>query len=263
MWILSNLLRAWYILLGLGLVTFVLTAVIERLPFSVTSAVALPYNYVYRAGINLRQASEGLIDRRSYRAEISNLKAAVDGLVEDNRQLVLEVENLQQLLAVRTEISSGAKFTVPVVVGSIDAIIERLTVGRGSRFGVVRNMPVVVPGGLVGIVTDVSAGKSLVRTITDPESRVGVTVRGKGGQGVAHGEPGGRVRVTDYRLKDTLNVGDLVETSSEGGLFPRGLLVGMIVEIPPPDPNDLHRTFMVRPAVDLSTLLQVTLIQPL
>ena len=64
-------------------------------------------------------------------------------------------------------------------------------------------------------------------------------------------------------MKDTLNVGDLVETSSEGGLFPRGLLVGMIVEIPPPDPNDLHRTFMVRPAVDLSTLLQVTLIQPL
>lgn len=259
----SSLLRAWYTLLGLGLVTFVLTSLVERLPFSITSSVALPYNYVYRAGINLRQAAEGLIDRRAYRAEIRNLQNTVGVLIDDNRQLAIEVENLRQLLAVRTQISSGAKVTVPIIGGGNDAIIERLTVGRGSKFGVVQNMPVVVPGGLVGIVTDVSTSKSLVRTITDPESRVGVTVRGKGGQGIAHGEPGGRVRVTDYRLKDNLKIGDLVETSSEGGLFPRGLLIGVIVEIPPPDPNDLHQTFLVRPAVDLSTLLQVTLIQPL
>jgi rod shape-determining protein MreC len=263
MWILSSLLRAWYTLLGLGLVTFVLAALVERLPFGITSAIAMPYNYVYRAGINLRQTAEGLVDRRSYRAQLRNLEVSVDNLLEDNRRLVLELERLRQLLEVRTEISPGAVFTVPVIGGGTDAIIERLTVGRGSTFGVVKNMPVVVPAGLVGLVTDVSVGKSLVRTITDSESRVGVTVRGKGGQGIAHGEPSGRVRVTGYRLKSALEIGDLVETSSQGGLFPRGLLVGVIVAIPTPDPNDLHRTFVIRPAVGLSTLLQVTLIQPL
>ncbi|MCW5819295.1 MAG: rod shape-determining protein MreC [Trueperaceae bacterium] len=128
--------------------------------------------------------------------------------------------------------------------------------------GVQRNLPVTVSEGLVGIVTDVASGSSIVRTVVDPQSRVGVTVRGKGGQGVAVGEVGGLVRVSRFMLDQPIVVGDVVETSSFGGLFPAGIRVGVVIEVEPVDPNDLRRTFIVRPSVELGTLQQVVLLAP-
>jgi rod shape-determining protein MreC len=128
--------------------------------------------------------------------------------------------------------------------------------------GVLLNMPVTVPEGLVGIITNVSPHNAVVRTVLDPQSRVGVTVRGRGGQGIAVGEVGGRIRVTDFIAEKPVEVGDKVETSSYGGLFPNGVLVGTVEQVLPPNPNELRRSFIVQPAVDLSTLSEVVLLAP-
>jgi rod shape-determining protein MreC len=91
---------------------------------------------------------------------------------------------------------------------------------------------------------------------------VGVTVEGKGGTGIAAGEVGGLVRVTRFNEAEALEVGDVVETSSIGGFFPRGVRVGVIESILEQDPNDLRRNFIVRPSVDFGTLLEVVLSIP-
>jgi len=158
--------------------------------------------------------------------------------------------------------SPGVLAVAPVVGSDGGAALARLRIGLGADAGVGRNMPVTVPAGLVGIVTDVARASAVVRTVVDPQSRVGVTVRGKGGQGVAIGEVGGLVRVSRFMLDQPVAVGDVVETSSYGGLFPAGVSVGEVVEVLPPDPNDLRRTFIVRPSVELATLQQVTLLTP-
>jgi rod shape-determining protein MreC len=101
-----------------------------------------------------------------------------------------------------------------------------------------------------------------VTTVLDPQSRVGVSVRGKGGQGIAVGEVGGLLRVTRFILDEPVEVGDVVETSSFGGLFPTGMLVGVVQEVLPPDPNELRRSFIVRPGVDLAILRDVTVLAP-
>ena len=119
-----------------------------------------------------------------------------------------------------------------------------------------------IPQGLVGRVVETSAGSAVVRTVLDPQSRVGITGRGRGGQGIAMGLPDGNIRVADFIEVDEVRVGDLVETNSIGGLYPRGVLVGTVVEVPLRDPNGLRRTFTVEPAVELSTLLEVALISP-
>jgi len=74
---------------------------------------------------------------------------------------------------------------------------------------------------------------------------------------------GGLVRVIDYFLDEPLEVGDRVETSSRGGLFPRGILVGDIIRVEAPDPNSLRQEFLVRPAVEVQNLLEVALIDPI
>jgi rod shape-determining protein MreC len=259
---LSNFFRAWYVFLALGLLTFVASAFVGRAPTTLSATVALPHQLPYRAGVTLRETLAGMVDRRALRTENAELRDALASSRDRVRELELEAARLRQILAIRDAQSPGVVTTAQVVGGSSGLTVESLTLGAGERDGVQPQMPVSVPAGLIGIVTDVSAGRSVVRTILDPESRVGVTVRGKGGQGVAVGEIGGRVRVVRFVESDEVAVGDVVETSSYGGLFPRGVRVGVVAEVLPPDPNDLRRSFLVEPSADLSTLLEVALIAP-
>lgn len=257
-----SLLRAWYAFLVLGLFTVLFTAYVGSVPADVTAAIALPHELLHRAGTNLRLALENAVDRRDHRVLLAEVEAELAAQREAARQLELELSRYRDAANVAMTQSPGVVAVAPVVGGDGTADLSRLRVGLGASSGVARNMPVTVAGGLVGIVTDVARGSAVVRTVVDPQSRVGVRVRGKGGQSVAVGEVGGMIRVTRFILEQPVMVGDVVETSSYGGLFPTGISVGEVVAVLPPDPNDLRRTFLVRPSVELATLTQVVLLAP-
>jgi len=259
---LSSFFRAWYVFVGLALLTFALTAFVGRVPLQLSAAVALPQAAFYRAGVHARLSVEALIERRDYRAEVDALRRSLVATEERARRLELQLAELERLLAARRTQSPAAMLSAPVVGRSAGGVADALTLGTGAAAGVVRGMPVTAPEGLVGIVTDVTARTTAVRTVLDPQSRVGVTVRGRGGQGVAVGDVAGLLRVDRFVAEDAVEVGDVVETSAVGGLFPRGLRVGVVVEVLPQDPNELRRSFMVAPAVDMATLLDVVLIAP-
>ena len=249
--------------LALGLLTFVFTAFVGTSPYPLSSAVSLPHNLLYSFGYNLRQVGRDLVDRRQHQTEIARLERHVAELDALARNLEIELENLRQIHQVRDTQSPGVVTTAPVTGVDSSPILARITIGAGRADGVVRNMPVTVPEGLVGIVTDAGERSASVRLLTDPESRIGVTVRGRGGQGIAMGELGEVIRVANYVEAEPVEVGDRVETSSRGGLFPRGILVGRVTEVYPPDPNSLRVEFLVQPTVDISKVLEVALIEPL
>ncbi|HEX7004254.1 MAG TPA: rod shape-determining protein MreC [Trueperaceae bacterium] len=258
----SSLFRAWYVFVGLGLLTFVLTALVGQLPADLSAAVSLPHDMLYRPGVKFRSALAALADRSDLRARVEQLSEETARLEQLNRELALQVEQLQEVVQIRENQSPGVETTAPVIGVSSGSVLQRLTLGKGRVDGIVADMPVTAPQGLVGLVTEVGRSTSSVRLVSDIESRVGVTVRGRGGQGIAIGEVGGRIRVIDFIERDPVSVGDLVETSSYGGLFPRGVLLGEVVEVLPKDPNELRQSFLVQPAVDFSTLLEVALISP-
>jgi rod shape-determining protein MreC len=259
---LSSFFRSWYVFVALGLLTFVFTAFVGTLPANVSSAVALPHDLLHTAASNLRATATALTDRRALLAEVGALENALALEVERGRQLELRLQELETLLTVRRRQAPGAVLVAPVVGRSSGAAVDTLTLAVGRRDGVVRGMPVSVPDGLVGIVIDVGEMRTLVRTVLDPQSRVGVSLRGQGGQGVAVGDLGGRVRVDRFIPEGQVQVGDVVETSSFGGLFPRGLRVGVVEEVLPQDPNELRRSFLVLPAVDLAMVTEVVLFTP-
>lgn len=258
----SSFFRAWYIFLALSFLSFVFVSFLGQAPLALSSAVALPTQLLYRSGMNLRAIALSAADRRNLRLENSYLKIQVDSLQKTTRALEIELERLSNLLEIKKTQAAGAALTAPVASSSPGAILKQLNLARGRLHGVKPNMPVTAIGGLVGLVTEVSDRTASVRTITDPQSRVGITVRARGGQGIAVGMPGGRIRVINFIEDKPIQLGDTVETSSRGGLFPRGLSLGTIVEIPPKDPNKMRMEFVLMPSVDITTLLDVTLIEP-
>lgn len=258
----SSLYKAWYAYLAAGLLTFVFTAFVGQVPNDVTAAVSLPHNLLHRPGVNVRNTLRSMTDRSDLQATAAGLSDEVARLRQENRYLELQVEQLQQVVRIREDQSPGVATTAAIIGLSSGSVLSRLTIDKGSADGIVPNMPVTVPQGLVGIVTEVGRNRATVRTVSDVESRIGVTVRERGGQGIAVGEVGGGVRVINFMTGEEVQVGDVVETSSYGGLFPRGVLLGEVVEVLPRDPNELRSSFVVQPSVDFSTLLEVALIAP-
>ena len=258
----SSFVRAWYVLVVLGLVTFAFMAFVGRAPVSFTAYVGAPGELPARVGTAARQTAASLVDRRDYRAEIAALS---DALAEERQKVrLLEVANerLAALADVQATQTPGAELVAPVARGFVGQASRQLELAAGTDAGVQRLMPATAPAGLVGLVTDVTPRRAVVRSIMDPNSRVGVTVRGKGGQGVAVGALGPNLSVVRFIEDQDVQVGDVVETSSIGGLFPRGIEIGRVVALDPDDPNDVRSSFVVEPSVSFGTLQDVVLIAP-
>lgn len=229
----------------------------------IQNTIALPHNILVASTANIRQYNSNISTKRNQQEVIEALEAEVASLRNGQRQLELQLEDYREILGVRVFQSAGAIGTADIVGVSSGAMQHSLTLSKGKSEGVLKFMPITVPEGLVGIVTDVQENKAIVRTILDPSSRVGITVQGKSGQGVAVGQLDGNLRVIDYFQEDQIKVGDLVETQSRKGLFPRGLPVGKVVQIIESDPNSLTLEFIVKPSADIQNLLTVSLIKPL
>ena len=97
----SERLKAWYLLLALGLVTLLLSFV-GRPPAALSSSVALPHRLVYTASVNLRGFLEGGRDRRDLRAEVLRLGNELDAARAQLRQLELQNARYADLLDLRT-----------------------------------------------------------------------------------------------------------------------------------------------------------------
>jgi rod shape-determining protein MreC len=150
---------------------------------------------------------------------------------------------------------------VPAEVVSRDSSTwwRTVTINRGEEDGLAPEMPVLTDEGLVGRTTTVSANISVVLLISDENCRVAASVEGTREQGIVTGErvAGGVSPLLDLNFlskQAALKAGQKVYTSGVGGVFPSGLLVGIV------------RSFQIRgldaqaklvPAVDLAKLEDV------
>ena len=97
----------------------------------------------------------------------------------------------------------------------------------GSEKGVKVGNPVMSDRGLVGRVVGVSDGASRVLLLTDVASRTPVLVARTDARAILLGDGGSNPRLGYMRGQDPVHEGDRVLTSGDGGVFPRGLPVGV------------------------------------
>ncbi|HEX7760912.1 MAG TPA: rod shape-determining protein MreC, partial [Caulobacteraceae bacterium] len=100
----------------------------------------------------------------------------------------------------------------------------------GSAKGVVEGNPVLAEHGLVGRVTGVAPDVSRIMMLTDTESRTPVMVSRTNARAILTGDGGPSPRLDYLRTHDPIAEGDRVATSGDGGVYPRGLPVGVVVK---------------------------------
>ncbi len=91
------------------------------------------------------------------------------------------------------------------------------------------NMPVMTALGIVGKTAKCYGSHSLVQGLSDPNSKVSVLCNRSRMNGVLEAWPGGKLLVR-FPADAEVKLGDTLVTSGMGGVFPKGLLVGIIGE---------------------------------
>lgn len=185
------------------------------------------------------------------RAQNAELRARLAEL-EEARQ---ENERLRRIVAFVEErrlSQLGAR-----VIGRPTSSWEgSIVIDRGAADGVQPGMPVLAPQGLVGQIETVSRHASRVRLITDERSGVAAMIQRTRALGVVRGSID-RVLTMEYVEKGKAPmVGDVVVTSGLGGVYPKGLVVGDVIQV---DARraDLYPRIVLRSRVPIDELEEV------
>ncbi|HMP91241.1 MAG TPA: rod shape-determining protein MreC [Phnomibacter sp.] len=218
---------------------------------------------------------------------INRQYSAVTGffaLGETNRQLAAENERLRNLLGQNfTFIDSAATLrtdttfkdstrlirkylwrTARVVNNSVAMQNNYITLERGRLQGIERDMAVMGPAGIVGLVTDVSDNMSIVMSLLHRKCSTSVMLKNSRITGILDwdGKSPAFLQLRGIPKSSGAQVGDTILTSNISINFPSGLMVGTIAEIDK-ETGDNNFKIQVKPATNFYTLQFVDVIDNL
>lgn len=187
-----------------------------------------------------------------------NLKKKIDELKTElvlYQEGYLEAQRLNKLLSLKN--NYDYRFIPARVIGKEPAALSRtIMINKGSVHGLKIGMPVIATPGLIGRLVDVSWYTSKVLLLIDESSNIDVILQRTRLQGVIRGA-GPRGCILKYISKtQDVKEGETVISSGIGGVFPKGLLVGVIGRVDKQD-SGLFLKINVDLFVDFSKLEEV------
>lgn len=199
-------------------------------------------------------------------SELDELKKENEGLrAEQARYSEILAENirLRNLLSFKQGYTQYSLTGASVISRDYGGWTHTMVIDRGADSGLKKYMPVIVPTGLVGFVSEVYQNSARVQLLLDPRTSVGGIVQRPTSRVVAmvsgnSGNPGELAFVNLPREADVIK-GDTIVTSGYGGVYPKGLVVGTVEKV---DVDAIGGTQVanIKPAADFSHMEEVFVI---
>jgi rod shape-determining protein MreC len=189
-------------------------------------------------------------------------------LQQENKRLSGELARLEEIRLSNERLSKLLDFrqatglpAVPARIIAVDASswFRTLVIDKGQRDGLTEGQPVVVAEGVVGRIIKCAPRQSRVLLITDASSATAVLVQRSRARAICRGE-GESLTLEFLQQQEDIVVGDTIITSGTGGIFPKGLPLGRATAVSRSG-YGLFQTVKVQPAVDLSRLEEVLVLQ--
>lgn len=143
--------------------------------------------------------------------------------------LQLEQENARLLDFNNVRLDPRLTYITGVVLADSGSLYRQsVLINVGARDGILDGWATMDGIGLVGRVSGVGERSSRVLLLTDPTSRVPVTIQPSGQRGLIIGDNSLAPPVDFIENRDLIRPGDRVITSGDGEVFPAGVLVGHV-----------------------------------
>ena len=265
--------RPWTFLLLLCLTIFIL-ALHETGQFEpVEDLLSLVTGPIQRAFSGAVEGVGGLFtsvgDARELQAQLDELQHVANDLAAESvRRREVEAENAQlrdflNFLSANPSlrgyiggdvIETGGLIEGKVVGQDPNPYVFSAIINRGSQDGLKIGMSVVAGGGrMAGRIAEVHPHSAKVQLLIDPGSRINAVVQVSRSAGLVAGQPDGSLVLEQIPQSERVSIGDTVVTSGQGGLIPKGLIVGQVAAIEKHD-IELYQKAVLRPAVDFQRL---------
>jgi rod shape-determining protein MreC len=200
--------------------------------------------------------------------DLARINASYDLAVQQNNKLRNDIDRLQNLLRIPAQTEHRSEHA-RVVRRDFSAWWQRLTIRKGSNYGIKVGSPVVFSGGVVGRVSEVHAYTSTVELISSPGVRLAAVVEGddrpmsfQGGLNPTFGPARGIIEFVPIDIFASATSTKRLVTSGLGGVFPAGLTLGRVVKLEP-STDGLFKTGEVELDPRLSELTEVTVLVPI
>ncbi len=213
------------------------------------------------------KAGDALVPRGELLRQIENLR-------RQNAELRLLTNQAQETLRENARLRQALGWPHPatwkprlanVVLREPANWWRSVQIDLGSRDGARVNLPVLTTDGLVGRIASVSLASSRVVLLGDPNCKVAARVENESRDAgvIGAGGPLETEFVELGYLAKSANVkpGQNVVTSGEGGIFPKGILIGKIVDAHPVEYGLLSEA-RVKLAANLNALEEVWVLFP-
>jgi rod shape-determining protein MreC len=199
------------------------------------------------------------LSRRSFMAEAVTRRMNDSVSLRSQRLTGVEDENirLRQLLGLSSTVQWGF-VPAEILQGRLLGDEFTVTLSAGARAGVELLSPIIVSDGLVGVVQRADPSLSVAILWPHPDFRVSAMSADGATYGIvtSHVGPSADRYLLELRsvpLRTQLRPGTLIVSSGAGGVFPRNIPVGTVI-------NELKtsdawaRTYLLRPAVKFADL---------
>lgn len=195
-----------------------------------------------------------------------HLKRENESLRKSSFLLALEVYRLEEVKQQNERLEKLLMFVrrtpvefvaCRVVSGGLGEKSHVFVIDKGSEHGLALNLPVLVPDGLVGKIIEVDARWSVVQLYTHPNFRVSVKPSGKDERMIAGTGSDGRLYLHNIPIRSSLELNDLIVSSGMGGIFPKGIPVGRLVELEREQETGIQMRGTLEPVVNLDKITEV------
>jgi rod shape-determining protein MreC len=189
------------------------------------------------------------------------LRRRLEAVLEKNnalKEMELSHERMRELLGFQSSLTQHV-VAAEVVGKDPSAWFKTVIINKGKGDGINRGMPVVTPGGIAGLVTDVSKNFSKVLLVIDQNSAVDALTQNTRARGIIKGDPAGDLTFEYILRRHDINKGDVVISSGLDNVFPKGLRIGYVQDVFKPNAG-IFQQVKVTPYVDFEKLEEVLVV---
>lgn len=227
---------------------------------------------VYSVGANIKEFGSFIIHFSEIKKENEQLKARNDELETKALEydaLKSENERLSENLKFKDERSEYDYLGCRIIGNAGGNYLDGFTIDRGIKDGVKKGMVAVTSKGLVGQVTAVASNWAIVQSLSNENIAVSGMVNSQETSGNDSGMVRGykdsenRLLAKLYYLPldSKVKKGDEILTSGLGGLYPKGIRIGKVLDIEE-DKGKIMKNAVIEPYVEFNKLQEVMLVVP-
>ncbi|MDA0757551.1 MAG: rod shape-determining protein MreC [Bacteroidetes bacterium] len=250
--IIDSILKKKDVLVFLILLLFSLYLIIDSNYYQKYKFINLSNNFV----TNILQEHSSII-------EYFKLKDYNTDLIKENINLKNEMlnnnyKNIDSVLLRKKFIYTDAK----IISNNVSFLKNYLIINKGSKDGVIKEMGVTSPYGIIGIVNEVSENYSSIMSILNLNSKINAKVKRSNYFGSLEWEG---LNTELLILKDipktaNINVGDSIVSGGMSAIFPENIKIGVISKVVLNSKLDSYLRIEVKPHNDMSSIRNVYLI---